>query len=76
MADAHEVFGFNCSKSDEGDGDDWPDLRKRMLAADIGVIGTHTWRGCRKRSNIPGSKMGGNATPWRCRLSSSVRCLP
>ena len=31
--------------SDEGDGDDWPDLRKRILAADILVIGTPIWLG-------------------------------
>ncbi len=31
--------------SDEGKGDDWPDLRKRMLAADIVVIGTPIWLG-------------------------------
>lgn len=32
-------------KSDEGEGDDWPKLRKRMLAADIVVIGTPIWLG-------------------------------
>lgn len=32
-------------KSDEGKGDDWPDLRKRMLAADIVIIGTPIWLG-------------------------------
>jgi multimeric flavodoxin WrbA len=32
-------------KSDEGEGDDWPALRKRMLAADIVVIGTPIWLG-------------------------------
>jgi multimeric flavodoxin WrbA len=31
--------------SDEGDGDAWPDLRTRMLAADILVIGTPIWLG-------------------------------
>lgn len=31
--------------SDEGDGDDWPRLRRRILAADILVIGTPIWLG-------------------------------
>ncbi len=30
---------------DEGDGDGWPDIRKRMLAADILVIATPIWMG-------------------------------
>jgi multimeric flavodoxin WrbA len=32
-------------KSDEGRGDDWPRLRKRMLAADILIIGSPIWLG-------------------------------
>ncbi len=32
-------------KSNEGRGDDWPKLRKRMLAADIIVIGSPIWLG-------------------------------
>jgi multimeric flavodoxin WrbA len=31
--------------SDEGDGDDWPSLRKRVLAADILIIGSPIWLG-------------------------------
>ena len=31
--------------SDEGDGDDWPDLRRRILNAGILVIGTPIWLG-------------------------------
>src|SRR3954470_23036649 len=31
--------------SDEGDGDDWPDLRRRVLAADILIFGTPVWLG-------------------------------
>lgn len=31
--------------SDEGDGDEWPDLRRRILAADILVLGTPIWLG-------------------------------
>ncbi|MCS0493981.1 NAD(P)H-dependent oxidoreductase [Ancylobacter sp. MQZ15Z-1] len=31
--------------ADEGPGDDWPDLRTRILAADIVVIGTPVWMG-------------------------------
>ena len=32
-------------KSDEGPGDAWPALRKRVLAADILIIGTPIWLG-------------------------------
>jgi multimeric flavodoxin WrbA len=31
--------------SDEGDGDAWPDIRKRILGADILVFGTPIWLG-------------------------------
>lgn len=31
--------------SDEGDGDDWPAIRKRILAADILILGTPIWMG-------------------------------
>ena len=31
--------------SDEGDGDDWPGIRERILAADILVFGTPIWMG-------------------------------
>lgn len=31
--------------SDEGDGDQWPDLRRRILASNILVIGTPIWLG-------------------------------
>ena len=31
--------------SDEGGGDDWPKLLKKVLAADIIVIGTPIWLG-------------------------------
>ena len=31
--------------SDEGDGDDWPGLRSRILTADIFVLGTPIWLG-------------------------------
>lgn len=32
-------------KSDEGEGDDWPALRKKVLAADVFVVGTPIWMG-------------------------------
>lgn len=32
-------------KSDEGKGDDWPALRKKLLAADIFILGTPIWLG-------------------------------
>jgi len=31
--------------SDEGDGDEWPELRHRILAADILILGTPIWLG-------------------------------
>ena len=31
--------------SDEGDGDAWPDIRRRILAADILIFGTPIWLG-------------------------------
>lgn len=31
--------------SEEGPGDDWPDLRRRILAADILILGTPIWLG-------------------------------
>ena len=31
--------------SDEGDGDDWPDIRRRILDADILIFGTPIWLG-------------------------------
>jgi multimeric flavodoxin WrbA len=32
-------------ETDEGDGDEWPSVRERLLAADILVLGTPTWVG-------------------------------
>jgi multimeric flavodoxin WrbA len=32
-------------KSDEGEGDDWPDIRKRLIAADIVLLGSPIWLG-------------------------------
>lgn len=31
--------------NDEGDGDEWPQLREKILAADILIIATPTWLG-------------------------------
>lgn len=31
--------------SDEGDGDEWPEVRKKILAADILLLGTPIWMG-------------------------------
>ena len=31
--------------SDEGDGDEWPDIRRRILASDILIFGTPIWLG-------------------------------
>ncbi len=39
----HDVrFGVS---TDEGDGDGWPDIRQKMLAADVLVIATPIWMG-------------------------------
>jgi len=32
-------------KSDEGEGDEWPDVRRRILACDILIFGTPIWLG-------------------------------
>jgi multimeric flavodoxin WrbA len=32
-------------RSDEGEGDDWPALREKVLAADILIVATPTWLG-------------------------------
>lgn len=42
------VADFNVKpgvKSDEGEGDDWPSLRQRVIDADILVIGSPIWLG-------------------------------
>ena len=42
------VLGYNVLpgvKSDEGEGDEWPALRTRILAADILIVGTPIWLG-------------------------------
>ncbi|WP_432876860.1 flavodoxin family protein [Kribbella sp. CA-245084] len=42
VADHDVRFGVS---TDEGDGDEWPALREKMLAADILVIATPIWMG-------------------------------
>ena len=42
VVDEHVAFGVSIN---EGDGDGWPALRDRMLAADILVIATPIWMG-------------------------------
>src|SRR5690242_8946331 len=46
--DIVRVADFNIKPgvtSDEGDGDDWPALRKRVLGADILIVGSPIWLG-------------------------------
>jgi len=46
--DIHRVANLDIAPgvtSDEGEGDAWPALRKKVLAADIVVIGTPIWLG-------------------------------
>jgi multimeric flavodoxin WrbA len=42
LADLHVKSGV---EADMGDGDDWPSVRERILAADILVLSTPTWMG-------------------------------
>lgn len=47
-AETIRIADFNVKPgvtSDEGEGDDWPGLRKRILAADILIFGTPVWMG-------------------------------
>jgi len=42
------VCDFNVKPgvtSDEGDGDDWPKLREKLMASDIVILGTPVWLG-------------------------------
>src|SRR5665647_1570739 len=50
--------------SDEGDGDEWPALRRRILAANIFVLGTPIWMG------QPSSRPSESSSGW---TRSSVR---
>ncbi|MHC1550626.1 flavodoxin family protein [Phyllobacterium sp. K27] len=58
IAEAFEAFGVQTSsirlaefnvkpgvKSDEGELDDWPSIRKRLLESDILILGTPIWMG-------------------------------
>ncbi len=44
IVDHHIPFGVS---SDEGDGDEWPAILEKVLAADILIIGTPIWFGVR-----------------------------
>lgn len=48
LAETIRIADYNVKpgvSSDEGDGDDWPDIRKRILDADILIFGTPIWLG-------------------------------
>lgn len=48
IAETVRVADFDVAPgvtSDEGDGDEWPDIRKKVLAADILILGTPVWMG-------------------------------
>ena len=42
VADRAVAFGVS---TDEGDGDGWPEIRERLLAADILLVATPIWMG-------------------------------
>ena len=48
VADTVRAAAFDIKPgvtSDEGDGDDWPHIREKILAADILILGTPIWMG-------------------------------
>ena len=48
LAETIRIADYNVKPgvtSDEGGGDDWPDIRTRILAADILIFGTPIWLG-------------------------------
>lgn len=48
VADTVRIAAHNVLpgvSSDEGDGDDWPAIREKILAADILILGTPIWMG-------------------------------
>ncbi len=48
LAETIRIADYNVKpgvSSDEGDGDDWPDIRSRILDADILIFGTPIWLG-------------------------------
>jgi multimeric flavodoxin WrbA len=42
LVDSHIAFGVT---TDEGDGDEWPSIRAKILAADIVIVAAPTWVG-------------------------------
>jgi len=40
------AFGMIKDGADERQSDDWPEIQKKIMAADIMVIGTSIWLGC------------------------------
>ena len=48
LVETIRLADFNVApgvKSDEGDGDEWPGIREKILAADILILGTPIWMG-------------------------------
>lgn len=48
LVETIRIADFNVApgvKSDEGDGDEWPGIRKKILDADILILGTPIWMG-------------------------------
>ena len=48
LTETIRVADFNVMpgvSSDEGDGDDWPEIRKKVIDADILILGTPVWMG-------------------------------
>src|ERR1700719_903723 len=69
--DIVRVVDFNVKpgvSADEGSGDDWPELRKRVLACDILVIGSPIWL----RNPRASPSVSWNA--WMRSLTSATTC--
>ena len=60
--------------SDEGEDDAWPILRKRVLDADILVIGTPIWLG--QPSSVAPRSMSATTRSRRARQGGSTGCSP
>ncbi len=66
--------------SDEGEGDDWPGIRARILAADILIFGTPIWLGqmssvAKRVVERMDAFLSETDERGRCRATARSRCL-